>query len=110
MQLKSETIGCQLVTIHNLAYMLALSPWRSIAWGIGAQTTLIVAGRCTAWLLPSAAISLQVIVNAPLLLQWAVGLGIFTTLREQQRRYDNVTQRKLLVGMIDDEPDDQACN
>lgn len=77
---------------HNVAYLLALAPWRSVLWGAGAQATLLIAGRCAAWLFPSAAVLVQVVINAPLLLQWMVGLGMLASVREQRRRYDMITR------------------
>ena len=71
---------------HTVLYACQWSPARSIAWGIATQSLLIMAGRLAAWLYPPAAIGLQVTINAPILLQWFVSLGVLGTLREQTRR------------------------
>ena len=78
--------------LHTLLYALRSSPWRSIAFGVGAQTTLIMCGRLAATLLPSVGTTVQVVVNAPIALQWTVGLIALSAVREQRHRYDAVAQ------------------
>ena len=78
---------------HTLFYVCSWSPWRSMAWGVACQAILIMAGRVAAWLLPSAAIAVQVVVNAPMALQWIVSLSVLGVVNEQRRRFELVTRR-----------------
>jgi uncharacterized MAPEG superfamily protein len=73
---------------HTALYVCACSPWRSLAWGVATQALLIMAGRLAAWLYPAASISLQLVINAPIALQWLVSLGVLGTVREQGRRIE----------------------
>eukprot|EP00966_Prymnesium_polylepis_P199137 4614395-Prymnesium_polylepis.2 len=47
-------------------------------------------GKIAAHLLPSASTAVQVIINAPIALQWSVGLVALSAVREQRHRYDQV--------------------
>ena len=78
--------------LHTLLYAVRSSPWRSIAFGIGTQAMLIMAGRVAAHMLPSMGTTVQVVINTPILLQWAVGLVALSAVREQRHRYDQVAQ------------------
>ena len=98
--------ACILLVGHLLArfcytvlYVCACSPWRSIAWGVGCQMLLVMAGRVAAWQVPSAALSIQILINAPMALQWLLSLGVLAHIHEQQRRYDgHVEQRASNAG------------
>jgi len=83
---------------HTLFYLCSWSPWRSIAWGIACQALLIMAGRIGAWLVPSASVGVQVVINAPMALQWLVSLGVLGVISEQRRRFEQVAQRDHEVG------------
>lgn len=76
--------------MHTLLYLMRSSPWRSIAFGIGAQTMLVITGRIAAHVLPSASITVQVVINAPIALQWMIGLVTLSAITEQRHRYDQV--------------------
>jgi uncharacterized MAPEG superfamily protein len=91
---------------HNLCYALKLSPWRSIAWGVAVQAMLIMAGRCAAWLQPSKAVGWQVVINAPLLLQWCLGCCMHMTVREQRQRYDEYVRRSGLAPQPEQDEDE----
>ena len=49
-------------------------------------------GRLAATLLPTVGTTVQVVVNAPIALQWCVGLIALSAVREQRYRYDAVAQ------------------
>ena len=89
--------------LHSLLYACGATPWRSLVWGCATQALLIMAGRVAAWLLPAAAIGLQVVINAPIALQWLLSLGILGTVREQRRRYERYEKRGLRVEPAEDE-------
>ena len=71
---------------HTVFYACACSPARSLAWGVATQALLIMAGRLAAWIFPAAAVALQLVINAPIALQWFVSLGVLGTVREQSAR------------------------
>eukprot|EP00322_Chrysochromulina_rotalis_P004558 CAMPEP_0115856640 /NCGR_PEP_ID=MMETSP0287-20121206/15159_1 /TAXON_ID=412157 /ORGANISM="Chrysochromulina rotalis, Strain UIO044" /LENGTH=96 /DNA_ID=CAMNT_0003310825 /DNA_START=135 /DNA_END=425 /DNA_ORIENTATION=+ len=52
-----------------------------------------MAGRTGAWLLPSAAVGVQVVINAPMAMQWLISLGVLANVSEQQRRFEAIAQR-----------------
>jgi len=83
---------------HTFFYLCGWSPWRSIAWGVACQALLIMGGRTAAWLLPSAAIGVQIVVNAPMAMQWLISLGVLGVVSEQRRRFEQVAQRDHEVG------------
>jgi uncharacterized MAPEG superfamily protein len=96
---------------HTIFYAFGASPWRSIAWGVAIQTLLIMVGRCAAWLLPSAAITVQLAVNAPLALQWVLGCGMMMSWREQRDRLDVIMRHRASRGrpMADGGDDDEEA-
>jgi uncharacterized MAPEG superfamily protein len=75
---------------HTCFYALGITTLRSISWGVSTQAMLIMAGRLAAWLLPAAAVGLQVAINAPLAIQWIVSCGVLGTVYEQRRRFDRI--------------------
>ena len=97
--------------VHTVAYGLGFSPLRSIAFGIAAQSMLVMAGRCAAWLLPSAQLGVQIMINSPMLLQWLVGLGALASVREQRQRYDEVAAlqgARELRGTVSDSDEEDS--
>ncbi|KAL1527413.1 hypothetical protein AB1Y20_016081 [Prymnesium parvum] len=91
--------------MHTVLYALRSSPWRSIAFGVGVQVMLIMAGRVAAHVLPSASVTVQVVINAPILVHWVVGLITLSVVSEQRHRYDQLAQLQgvqVLEGNVGD--------
>ena len=78
---------------HTLLYACAATPARSIAWGVATQCMLIMSGKVAAWVLPSASLGLQVLINAPLAVQWFISLGVLGSVWEQSRRHERFERR-----------------
>ena len=79
--------------LHTLLYACASTPGRSVAWGVATQCLLIMAGKIAAWLLPAASPGLQILINAPLAVQWFISLGVLGSVWEQSRRHERYERR-----------------
>ena len=75
-----------------MLYALRCSPARTLCFGAGAQCTLVMAGKLAAHFAPSMATTLQIIINAPIAIQWFIGLTALAAVREQRYRYDVLTK------------------
>lgn len=53
---------------------------------------LVMAGKLAGHLVPSATTTLQIVINAPIAVQWFIGLAAYAAVREQRYRYDQLAR------------------